>query len=289
MCTSGCGFFTATSFKREKSSPSSTNWLFQNTLPSRSTAITMFSGLVCVGRFLSFGRSSAMLWITTGIVIRKMISRTSITSTSGVVLICELSSSSSWATCIAMSDHLVRRVSAAEQHHLHAAAEAAHVLHRHAVAAHQPVVAEHGRHRDRQAERGHDQRLAHRPRHLVDRRLPGDADRGERVVDAPDRAEETDERSGRAYGGEEGEPGLQTVVDDIDRPVERHREPGIEIDVLLALAGVILHRDGALLGHEAEGAVLAQARGALVHVLRLPELGVGLAVVPVQARLLDVL
>src|SRR5437868_1106217 len=194
MCTSGWGVFTAISFRRAKSCGSSTNWLFQKRLPSRSTAMTMFSGLVCVGRLRSFGRSSAMFWTTTGMVMRKMMSRTSITSTSGVVLICEFrSSSSACPTCIAMSGHLVGRVPAAEQRHLHAAAEAAHVFHGDAVAAHEPVVTEHRRHRHREAERRHDERLADGTGHLVNRRLPGDADRGQRVVDAPDGAEEADE------------------------------------------------------------------------------------------------
>src|SRR3954470_23482566 len=106
--------------------------------------MTMFSGLVCVGTLRSLGSSSPTFCTTTGMVMRKMISSTSITSTSGVVLICELSSSSSWPTCMAMSDHLVRTVAAAEQRHLHAAAEAAHLLHRHAVAPHEEVVGQHG-------------------------------------------------------------------------------------------------------------------------------------------------
>src|SRR5438874_11501500 len=126
------------------------------------------------------GRSTGTFWIPTGMVIRNMMSSTSITSTSGVVLICEFrSSSSACPTVIAMSGHLVRRVAAAEERHLHAAAEAPHVLHRDAVAPHEPVVAEHCRYRHGTAERSHDQRLAHRTRHLVDRRLAGDADRGE--------------------------------------------------------------------------------------------------------------
>src|SRR5256712_2718988 len=179
MCTSGCGFITAISFSRRKSCASSTNWLFQNTLPSRSTAITMFSGLVCVGRLRSRGSSTGTFWITTGMVMRKMMSSTSITSTSGVVLICEFRSSSvSCPTVIAMSDRLVRGVAAAEQRHLHGAAEAPHVLHGDAVAAHEPVVSQHCRDGHRETERGHDERLADRPRHLVDRRLSGDADRG---------------------------------------------------------------------------------------------------------------
>src|SRR5882672_354736 len=223
MCTSGCGFLTAISFSRLKSCASSTNWLFQNTLPSRSTAMTMFSGLVWVGRLRSRGRSTGMFCTTTGMVIRKMMSSTSITSTSGVVLICEFrSSSSAWPTCIAMSERLVRSVAAAEQRHLHSAAEAAHLFHGDAVAAHQPVVAEDRGNRDGEAQRGHDERFAHRSCDLVDRRLPGDADRRERMVDAPDRAEQADERRGGADRGEERQPGLQAVVDHVDRAIERH-------------------------------------------------------------------
>src|SRR6267142_4489776 len=269
MCTSGCGFSTAMSFSRFRSCASSTNWLFQNTLPSRSTAMTMFSGLVCVGRLRSF-------------------SSTSITSTSGVVLICEFrSSSSACPTCIAMSDHLVRGVAAAEERHLHRAAEPAHMLHRHAVPAHEPVVAEHRGHGHGEAERGHDQRLADGPRHLVDRRLPGDADRGERMVDAPDRAEQADEGRGRADRGEEREPGLQAVVDHVDRAVERHREPAVQVDLLLGHRRMVLYRDAPFLGDEAVGAVVAQVRGAVVHVLGGPELGLGLARVLHHAALLD--
>src|SRR3954468_21623553 len=217
--------------------------------------MTMFSGLVCVGRLRSFGRSSAMFWTTTGMVMRKMISSTSITSTSGVVLICEFrSSSSACPTCIAMSGHLVGRMSAAEERHLHAAAEAPHMLHGHAVAACEPVVAEHRRRRHRKTECRHDERLADGAGYLVDRRLSGDADGGERVIDAPNRAEEADEGCGRAYGGEKREAGLQAVVDYVDRPVERHREPGVEVDLLPRHRRVILDCDAAFLGHEAKGA-----------------------------------
>ena len=68
---------------------------FQNTSPSLLTEMSMFSGRVCRGVLLSRGRFSAIVWVTTGIVIRKMISSTSITSTSGVVLMSETTSSSS--------------------------------------------------------------------------------------------------------------------------------------------------------------------------------------------------
>ena len=55
----------------------------------------MFSGLVCVGWFTAFGMLTlAMSW-TTGTVIRKMISSTSMMSTRGVVLISEIAEPSS--------------------------------------------------------------------------------------------------------------------------------------------------------------------------------------------------
>src|SRR5688572_681353 len=109
-------------------------------------------------------------------VMRKMISNTSITSTSGVVLMAAITSSSgafaSWPTVIAMTLPRGHRRGggalhvAAHQHHVQVGAEGAQVLERHLVAAHQPVVAEHRGNRDRQADRRHDQRLAHRARDL---------------------------------------------------------------------------------------------------------------------------
>src|SRR5258708_19733980 len=55
-------------------------------LPSLSTATVMFSGLVCVGMLTAFGRSTFTVLLMTGIVTRKMMSSTNMTSTSGVVL-----------------------------------------------------------------------------------------------------------------------------------------------------------------------------------------------------------
>src|SRR5690242_9969437 len=55
----------------------------------------MFSGLVCVGMFTAFGRFCTTVFVITGIVIRKMINNTNITSTNGVVLMVEFSSASS--------------------------------------------------------------------------------------------------------------------------------------------------------------------------------------------------
>src|SRR5215472_13107042 len=77
-------------------------------LPLASTATVMFSGLVCVGMLTAFGSFTGTCLLITGMVIRKMMRSTSITSTSGVVLMVELSSRSSSseapnATFIAMA------------------------------------------------------------------------------------------------------------------------------------------------------------------------------------------
>src|SRR5882762_10305174 len=168
----------------------------------------MFSGLVWRGWFVSFGSCNCTVWVTTGIVIRKMISSTSITSTSGVVLIDEIASSSDSSpvpTLIAIAVLLASggstrsgaHVSAlAEQHRMQVAAKGAHGLHRHLVTPHQPVVAEHGRHRHAESERGHDQRFAHGTGNFVDRRLAGDTDGGQGVIDPPHRAEQTNKGRG---------------------------------------------------------------------------------------------
>src|ERR1700730_17184235 len=73
-------------------------------LPSLSTATVMFSGLVCVGMLTALGSSTFTVLLMTGIVIRKMMSRTNMTSTSGVVLMLFITccSSPDPPTCIAI-------------------------------------------------------------------------------------------------------------------------------------------------------------------------------------------
>src|SRR5580692_7318318 len=56
-------------------------------VPLLPTAMVMFSGLVVVGMLTARGSSTLTVFVITGIVMRKMISITSMTSTSGVVLI----------------------------------------------------------------------------------------------------------------------------------------------------------------------------------------------------------
>ena len=63
---------------------------FQKTCPSLFTEMVTFSGLVWVGMLTALGRSTFTLLLITGIVIRKMMSITSMTSTSGVVLMLDI-------------------------------------------------------------------------------------------------------------------------------------------------------------------------------------------------------
>src|SRR5579871_1070424 len=62
----------------------------QNTSPSFVTEMVMFSGLVWVGMLTAFGTVTGTFLVMTGMVIRKMISSTNMTSTSGVVLISDM-------------------------------------------------------------------------------------------------------------------------------------------------------------------------------------------------------
>src|SRR6202789_4213963 len=74
--------------------------------PCLSTAIVMFSGLVCVGKLVAFGSSTGTCWMMTRIVMMKMIRSTNITSTRGVTLMSDIASASSPAKLIAMGVYL---------------------------------------------------------------------------------------------------------------------------------------------------------------------------------------
>src|SRR5258707_1223653 len=121
----------------------------------------MFSGLLMRGRFCSFGNVTLIDVTTTGIVIRKMISKTNITSTSGVVLISDVTRLPAPAPApmliatVTVSGSVRRR---GEQGGAHLGAERRDVVQRGRVAPDQPVVAEHRRHRDGQSDGGHDER-----------------------------------------------------------------------------------------------------------------------------------
>jgi hypothetical protein len=77
------------------------------------------------------------------------------------------------------------------------------------VRAHEAVVGEHRGDRHRQPERSHDQRLADRTGDLVERALTREADGDQRVVDAPDRAEQADEGRRRSDRRQHRQPRLE--------------------------------------------------------------------------------
>src|SRR5579859_269366 len=215
-------------------------------LPALSTAMVMFSGLVCVGILTAFGSSSGTVLVITGMVIRKMMSSTSITSTSGVVLMVAIMPPPSGApTCMDIVSYSLRadrrgasraapgcgllaerrglgsrRARAARpfdldpthQIGMQVAREVPQRVLQHLVTAEQPVVAPHCGHRNEQTERRHDERLADGSGHLVDTRLTGDADTDERIQDAPHGAEQSHEGRRRADRGQEAEAAVQLGV-----------------------------------------------------------------------------
>src|SRR5471032_2037110 len=201
----------------------------------------MFSGLVTVTTLRSLGSSSVIDCVTTGIVIRKMINNTSITSTRGVVLMLEVTSSSSplspGPTFIDMRVPSRYRRSmknassalAGQQHVVQIARESANLFHHRLVAANQPVVAHDGRNGDGQTDGGHDQRFTDGACDLVDGGLAGNADLGQGAVDAPHRAEQADERSGGADGGQERQAIGQAAGDVFDGARNAHRDPGVAV------------------------------------------------------------
>src|SRR6201996_5865502 len=112
MWISGCGLRVAASFTWSSNSflPGSRR-SFQYRLPSLSTATVMFSGLVWVGMLTAFGNCTGTVLLMTGIVMRKMISSTNMTSTRGVVLMLFITACSSpeLPTLIAILGILVGR------------------------------------------------------------------------------------------------------------------------------------------------------------------------------------
>ncbi len=67
---------------------------YKKILPFTSTEMITVSGVVSRTKFFSLGKSTLIDVVTTGIVIKKMIKSTNITSTKGVVLISLMISSS---------------------------------------------------------------------------------------------------------------------------------------------------------------------------------------------------
>ena len=125
------------------------------------------------------------------------------------------------------------------------------------VAAEQEVVAEHRGHRDREADGRHDQGLTDRARDLVDRGLAGHADRDERVVDAPHRAEQADERRGRTGGRQERQLRGQRAADARDGAREHVVDPLVQRNLLRQAFVMVLGGVDRLGGHDLEDVALA--------------------------------
>src|SRR6185312_11829630 len=84
---------------------------------------------------------------------------------------------------------------------------------------------------------GHDERFTDRTGDLVDRRLTRKTDGDKGVIDAPHRAEQSDERRNRTDRSEEGDAALQLGVDFFELAVQRHGDPVVEVHKARALTG----------------------------------------------------
>src|SRR6267143_2781358 len=295
MWISGWGFLTAASLMNPSSAlRSATRLSFQYTSPSLSTAIVMFSGLVCVGILTAFGRATGTVLVITGIVMRKMMSSTSMTSTSGVVLIFDITVTSSELppTLIDMSYSsrgnsfdrrrlgsrrtrtaaLAPHAGAAHQIGMQVTGKVAQRVLQQLVAAEQPVVAHDRRHRDEQTDGRHDERLADGTCDLVDARLAGDADRHQRVQNAPDRTEQADERGYGPDGGEQTQAAVQLAVDLIDGALQRHGDPLVQVDAVGEATVVMRGGAQAVLGDRTEVIALLQPVDPVLDRGRGPEL-----------------
>src|SRR5262245_10057093 len=186
---------------------------FQNTCPSASIATCTLSGLVTFGALEALGRSTFTACVSSGAVMMKITSSTSITSISGIMLISAIGvvALPRCRSPKAISGLRRRRL---ERHHgagfrrgargkegEEVVREAVEACEQQAVGAHERVVGENRGDRDRQADGGHDQRFAHRSRDLVERALTGKTDGNQRVIHAPDGPEQADEGRGRAHRG----------------------------------------------------------------------------------------
>ena len=98
------------------------------------------------------------------------------------------------------------------------------------------VVGEHRRDRDGQAGGRHHQRFADRPRDALDRDRAGRRDAEQRVVDAPDGAEQADERRRAADRGEQHLAELELAEDAVQRVAQAPRQLRVDVAARLERA-----------------------------------------------------
>src|SRR5690606_36018554 len=180
------------------------------------------------------GRSTFIEWVSTGTVIMKMISNTSMTSTRGVMLISLITSlSSSRPPPKAISAHLfVVGFAVVESGYLcrlaagwrragnkvgvQLVSKTVESAEDALVAATECVVTQNCRNGHGQSKCSHDQSFTHRACHLVDTGGTGNAYAHQRVIDTPYSAEQTYEGRCGSHGCEHRQTPLQTLGTFID-------------------------------------------------------------------------
>src|SRR5713226_10604210 len=160
---------------------------------------------------LVLGSSTSMPDCRMGAVIMKMISSTSTTSTKGTILMSE-SEVPVWRASSGMATRLLKKSVPGElsvilfdlRAHLHG--EIVHARGQLLDVVQVEVVGHHRRDGCEQPGRGGDERLGNPRGHNAQAGRTGAAQAGEGVHDAPDGAEQADERRHRAGGGQPGHP-----------------------------------------------------------------------------------
>src|SRR5262245_45210466 len=173
-----------------------------------------------------------------GAVTMKITSSTSITSTSGVTLIWDIDGPDDRPAPSKAIPHLLRAllqemtlgdVQELRREVLHVGVENPDLVI-------EMVVADDGRDRRREPDRGRDERLRDSRRDRLDARRLRLGEPAERVHDPPDRAEEADERRRRRGRGEEGERLLEPRHLLVRRAPHRPLDVGGPAELGLALA-----------------------------------------------------
>src|SRR5262245_51793031 len=155
--------------------------------PRLSTLTTSCSSSPVSGPAWTFGRSMVTPCWRIGAVTMKMMSSTSMTSTSGVTLICEIESpppDDPWSNAMGLLEEVPLR----DVEEL--GAERVHLGGQHAHLSRETVVHDDRRNRSREADGGGDQRLGDARRHRLDARRRGGREAPERRHDAPHRSEQ---------------------------------------------------------------------------------------------------
>src|ERR1700676_2060981 len=204
---------------RSASSESGTRASRRNTSPSRLIDSTIGSCTLS-GRFRASarGRASWMPWRSIGVATMKMISSTSITSTSGVTLMSPITSSCSSRRWKAMARSRLGEVPLRQVEEFHdEVLDAGPQL---AAAVGEVVVGDERRDRGAETGGGVDQGLGDAGRDRDDRGRAGGADVADGHHDLPDGAEQADEGRRRGGGGEEGRPARHVAQLDACRALE---------------------------------------------------------------------